>query len=261
VKQRILAALIALPLVLIPIWLGGLWWVALVTLLAVWAGWELYSLLAQSGYPASLWLGIPWLLLLVYTGWQPQRLPLAPILVLGVIATLIRALYRTEKPLVYWLSTLAGALYLGTLIAQITALRLAPDGLWWLLLGLLITWGNDTLAYLVGITLGRHKLWPRLSPKKTWEGTLGGWVTAALISGAMLASTPLPGSFALGLLIGLGGGVLALFGDLSVSMIKRQAGVKDSSHLFPGHGGLLDRLDSILFVIPYISLVMQLLTR
>ncbi len=260
-KQRILAALIALPLVLVPIWLGGLWWVALVTVLAVWAVWELYSLLAQSGYPASLWLGIPWLLLLVYTGWQPQRLPLAPILVLGVIATLIRALYRTEKPLAYWLSTLAGGFYLGILLAQITALRLAPDGLWWLLLGLLITWGNDTLAFLVGITLGRHKLWPRLSPKKTWEGTLGGWAAAALIGGAMLAFTPLPGDFALGLLIGLGGGILALFGDLSVSMIKRQAGVKDSSHLFPGHGGLLDRLDSILFVVPYISLVMQLLTR
>ncbi len=260
-KQRILAALVALPLVLIPIWLGGLWWVGLVTVIAILAGFEYYSLLAQGGYRTARWLGLVWLLSLVYSSWLPQQFPLPLTMAFGLVITLIYALYQVDQPLINWTATVAGAAYLGILIGQILALRLAQEGLWWLMLGLLITWGNDTLAYLTGITLGRHKLWPRLSPKKSWEGTVGGWITAALIGGFMMAYTPLSGGFGLGLLIGLGGGVLALFGDLSVSMIKRQVGAKDSGRLFPGHGGMLDRLDSILFVVPYIFQVMLLLTQ
>jgi phosphatidate cytidylyltransferase len=104
----------------------------------------------------------------------------------------------------------------------------------------------------VGVTLGRHKLWPRLSPKKTWEGTIGGWIGAALIGGG-LAWWLLPEvHWWVGVGLGAIGGILALFGDLSISMVKRQVGVKDSGKLFPGHGGMLDRLDSILFVLPFI---------
>jgi phosphatidate cytidylyltransferase len=104
-------------------------------------------------------------------------------------------------------------------------------------------------------------MWPRLSPKKTWEGTIGGWIGAAL-TGALLAwLLPLGLAVWEGALIGLLGGVLGLAGDLSISMVKRQVGVKDSGRFFPGHGGMLDRLDSMSFVIPFVYQAAILLTR
>jgi phosphatidate cytidylyltransferase len=129
--------------------------------------------------------------------------------------------------------------------------------MWWLLMAILITWSNDTLAYFTGVTIGKHKLWPRLSPKKSWEGTVGGFLGAALAGGLVAMLSPLSIGFGLGALIGLIGGILALFGDLSISMVKRQVGVKDSGHLIPGHGGMLDRLDSVLFVVPFVYLVVN----
>lgn len=145
------------------------------------------------------------------------------------------------------------------LIGEILALRFVDNGLWWFLLGLLITWANDTVAYFVGVWFGKNRLWPRLSPKKTWEGTISGWAGAALMSGCIAWLTPLPIHFGIGALLGAIGGILALFGDLSISMLKRQVGVKDSSALFPGHGGMLDRLDSILFVLPFLYHVVLIL--
>jgi phosphatidate cytidylyltransferase len=144
------------------------------------------------------------------------------------------------------------------MMAQVLALRLSPEGLWWLLFGLLITWTNDTAAYFVGVTIGRHKLWPRLSPKKTWEGTIGGWVAATLLGGMLALWLPLSKSLVYGAGLGALCGVLALFGDLAISMVKRQVGVKDSGKLFPGHGGMLDRIDSVLFVLPFLYQALSL---
>jgi phosphatidate cytidylyltransferase len=134
-------------------------------------------------------------------------------------------------------------------------LRQLPDGFWWLLYGLLIGWTNDSAAYFTGVTLGRRRLWPRLSPKKTWEGTVAGWIGAALMGGLLMTVLPVQMSVVYGALLGAVGGVFALFGDLAVSMVKRQVKVKDSGHLIPGHGGFLDRLDSLLFVLPLVYYV------
>ena len=138
-----------------------------------------------------------------------------------------------------------------------------PDGQWWLIFGFLVTWANDSVAYFVGTNLGRHKLWPRLSPKKTWEGTVGGWIGAAATGGLLIWFTPLGDDVPVlfGVVVGLFCGVLGLFGDLSISMLKRQAGVKDSGVFFPGHGGMLDRLDSLLFVLPFVYQVLLLWQR
>jgi phosphatidate cytidylyltransferase len=111
---------------------------------------------------------------------------------------------------------------------------------------LLCTWGADTFAYLVGSRWGRHKLWPRLSPKKSWEG-LAGSVLGSLL-GAVGVAVLFNLSWASCLFLGLIIPVVDLFGDVSISMMKRDVGVKDSSNLFPGHGGFLDRIDSLLFV-------------
>ncbi len=107
------------------------------------------------------------------------------------------------------------------------------------------TWSADTGAHMIGSQMGRHKITPSLSPKKSWEGLLGGVVLGSLVNtiAAALLRLPLIHGAALGLI----GATFGLLGDLSISMIKRQVGVKDSGKIIPGHGGVLDRLDSLLF--------------
>ena len=118
-------------------------------------------------------------------------------------------------------------------------------------LALLGTWITDTGAYFVGRTMGRHPFFPKISPKKTLEGAIGGWVagvvTVMLLGAGWLDLSP-PHGFALGTLLALG----ATFGDLAESVLKRQVDVKDSGNLIPGHGGMLDRIDSLLFVMPIV---------
>ena len=148
--------------------------------------------------------------------------------------------------------TVAGIVYLGWLGSYLLDLRQLHQGGWWLMLILPIVWGGDTGAYSIGAIYGRHKMTPRLSPKKSWEGYFAGLFTSILV-GAFFAYafsslgpeplggliTPLQGGF-LGLVIG----GLAPLGDLGESMLKRQGGLKDSSNVFPGHGGFFDRIDS-----------------
>ncbi len=254
-KQRVLVAVVLLPPVLYAVWQGGAWWIGLVLVVAGLGGYEYYDLLGRGGMQPARWLGTAWLLALVLSAQRPALF--ATVLTGGLIASLVRSLYQVDRPLINWAGTVAGTVYLGTMMGQAMVLRLLPDGLWWLLLALAATWLNDTSAYLVGISLGRHRIWPRLSPKKSWEGTLGGLGIAA-VGGSLVAwLSPLPLHPGWGALLGAGAGILAFFGDLSISMVKRQVGVKDSGRLFPGHGGMLDRLDSLLFVIPAISLIAQ----
>jgi phosphatidate cytidylyltransferase len=149
--------------------------------------------------------------------------------------------------------TLAGALYLGWLGGYLVSLRNLPEGTWWLLLVLPSVWLADSGAYFIGRSYGRRKLSPRLSPQKTWEGYLGGILvgvpgTAGLVylwqiwAGPEFTISPVQGAL-LGLLLS----GLPTLGDLGESMIKRQAGAKDSSSLLPGHGGVFDRIDSWLW--------------
>jgi phosphatidate cytidylyltransferase len=257
VTTRIIVGLIAAPIVLAPIWFGGIWALLLILFVALFGGLELYAMLEQGGYRPVRLIGLIWIAALVLAGWQPT-LPLAPPLIsLGLILVLVFALFQPEKPVTVWMGTSIAAIYLGLMLGQALALRLLSNGLWWFLFALLITWINDTAAYFVGVTLGRHKLWPRLSPKKTWEGTLGGWVAAGMLGGILALFTPLEPSFFVGALLGMVSGIFALLGDLSISMVKRQVGVKDSGHFFPGHGGMLDRIDSILFVLPFVYQVVR----
>jgi len=149
-------------------------------------------------------------------------------------------------------ATMTGIVYVGWLGSYLLDLRELPQGNWWLMLVLPVVWGAYTGAYSIGAAYGKHKMTPRLTPKKSWEGYFAGLFTSVLV-GAFFAYafsslghqplggliTPVQGAF-LGLLIG----TLAPLGDLGESMLKRQGGLKDSSNVFPGHGGFLDRLDT-----------------
>jgi phosphatidate cytidylyltransferase len=149
--------------------------------------------------------------------------------------------------------TVAGILYFGWIGGYLIDLRNLPEGMWWVLLVLPSVWLADTGAYLVGSRFGRHKLSPRLSPKKSWEGYLAG-IACAILGAPLLALgfqalgaspvviTPQRSAWLGGVL-----SVLTLLGDLGESMIKRQVGAKDSGKLLPGHGGVFDRIDSWLW--------------
>jgi phosphatidate cytidylyltransferase len=145
----------------------------------------------------------------------------------------------------------AGYLYLPLLLAFLVRLHALPDGRDWIYVAFLIAWSGDTCAYFAGRALGRHKLYPLISPGKTLEGALGGLAGSFLgVLGAKLTFFPdltLWDSAALALV----GGVLGQVGDLCESMLKRSYAVKDSGTIMPGHGGLLDRIDALLFILPY----------
>lgn len=146
---------------------------------------------------------------------------------------------------------LFGAVYIGFMFAYILLLRFIPqDGLGYVLFAFLVTWANDSAAYFVGIKFGKHKLSPRISPKKSVEGSLGGLgggLIAAVVVHFFFAK-PLPHLLILAVLVVVAG----QFGDLIESIIKRNAGVKDSGSFLPGHGGVLDRFDSLLLAAPVV---------
>lgn len=147
---------------------------------------------------------------------------------------------------------LGGALYLAV---GLTALGVLWQGApRWLIAAILGTWAADTVGYLVGSLIGRHKVAPRISPGKSWEGSLAGFAAAAAVVALLIGD----GDTA-AVVVALGLGPVALAGDLFESWLKRRAGAKDSGGLLPGHGGILDRIDSLLFVGPFVAIVLALL--
>jgi len=198
---------------------------------------------------------------------------LAGLLTVLLVAMLLAELRRgaSKQTLVNASSTLLGVLYIGWLGAHVVALRELPwslglpyaEGMGFALLPFFLAWTCDTAAYLVGRAWGRHQLAPGVSPQKSVEGALGG-LLAAIAAGALARAWFAPflswgAALALGALVG----VFAQLGDLVESLLKRDAETKESSSLIPGHGGVLDRFDSILFAAPlvYYFLVWEVFAR
>lgn len=174
---------------------------------------------------------------------------------LVLVATLVFYLFRhhvNEVVLSQVAATVFTVLYTGLLLSFLGLIRDLPSGASWLLLVLASTFGADTGAYLVGRTVGRHKLAPHVSPGKTIEGLIGGM--AMSVVAALICRMLIPGVLTVGdcFWVGLAVGFIGPLGDLSESMLKRSVGVKDSGSLIPGHGGLLDRIDALLFTAPFV---------
>jgi phosphatidate cytidylyltransferase len=143
--------------------------------------------------------------------------------------------------------TLAGIFYLGWLGAFFFSLRDLPHGQWWFLVALPAVWLADAGAFLFGRKFGRHRMAPLVSPNKTWEGYIGGIITGTLLTVLLAALWQLAAPairIEVAAVLGLVIAMVTPLGDLGESMIKRQFGVKDSSNILPGHGGMMDRIDS-----------------
>jgi phosphatidate cytidylyltransferase len=237
------------------------------------AVWEFYRICEAKGLRTYKVWGVIGTLALVSGSWffyrQPQRLQLSydfDILILLVFAlgVFIRQFPQKLNPqgIETMAVTLFGLIYVAWLGNFITRINFAsPHGRYFIMLLVVVTKFTDMGAYIIGSIMGRHKLIPRISPKKTWEGTVGG--VAFAVGGAFLCRWVMPVEMAAltslhAVVIGLLLGVAAVIGDLAESLIKREAGVKDSSTILPGHGGCLDMIDSLLFTAPLLYVYMRL---
>lgn len=260
---RILVGITLIPVVLLLAWAGGVSVVAFVDVVIVLGLWEFYRMAAAKGLDPNRPLGLLGAVAISWSAWfdggRAATGLMAGVVLLAVTLEIIRK--RPSSALLNAASTVLGVLYVGWLSSYLILLRALPsthptfderDGMGALLIALLIPWGCDTAAYFTGRGIGRHPLIPRVSTGKTVEGAIGGLVGALV---GVAAVRPFWASFlslADCLVLGLAGGALAQIGDLAESLMKRDAQMKDASHVIPGHGGVLDRFDSVLFTAPFV---------
>jgi phosphatidate cytidylyltransferase len=244
---RLATAAAGIPLLLLLAWAGGLWLTALVVTVALLGIQELYGL---GGVDRQWTQRLPGLALAAFLVLAGRELGVwAVLLVVAGLLVLLVAHRWTSASARSWLLTLAGPLYLGGALSHALLLRELDQGAAWLLLAVLTTFAVDTKAYFTGRALGRHRMAPRISPGKTWEGAVGGLVGGIGTAMVLVWVFDLPLELALAPLLGLGVAVVAQAGDLFESAIKRAAGAKEAGHLLPGHGGILDRLDSVVLAL------------
>ena len=259
-KKRVITALWGIPLLTAIIWYGEPWFTILIAIWGVLAAFEFYRLVAASKVPPLTYFGLVWTLLFIISRNSDLLSIIKPhfdlnlltplLLTSAVLLSLIWLLLRVqEKAFTGWAWTIAGILYVGWLLSYLVAIRGVDDGRNWVFLALFATFASDTAAFFTGRALGRYKLAPHISPSKTREGTTGGILAAIIVSLLFMLPTPLrlPFNWGQAILLGLLVSIFGQLGDLAESLFKRNMGVKDSSQLLPGHGGFLDRMDSIVF--------------
>jgi len=254
-RRRTLTALGLAAVGLPAIIYGGVFYFLLIAIILAGSAWEYVRMFRAVHDEPDQIITVGGVLVLVTARFffVQAAIPLFVLLVLLAMAVHIIAYERgRDRAPVDFAVTVAGVVYLGWLGSYLLDLRQLPQGGWWLMIILPIIWAGDTGAYAIGSAYGRHKMTPRLSPKKSWEGYFAGLFTSVIV-GAFFSYafsslgpeplagmiTPLQGGF-----LGLAIGALAPLGDLGESMFKRQGGLKDSSNIFPGHGGFFDRIDS-----------------
>jgi phosphatidate cytidylyltransferase len=293
--KRVLVGVVAAPIAIGIVLAGGAALAALLAVVAALAAWELFRIANASGLRPLADVGvliagvIPLVVhahfLGLYAGEPPlSGTSLAVLAMLVLLAAAVWARGVNGKPLGAVAVTAFGAFFVGGTLSYAYALRYSdytfgdaalrlaghnvnvPSGALVLILPLVLTWASDIGAFAVGRTIGSHRLIPAVSPGKSVEGAIGGLVTSILISW-LYVTTLLHPATSLALRGGVFGALLfgaiisavAQLGDLTESLLKREAGVKDSSALIPGHGGVLDRVDSLLFVLPVAYVLLGLM--
>jgi phosphatidate cytidylyltransferase len=267
-RQRAISAAVLVPPLLVILALGGIWIAAIVAVATGLAAIEIFRLARAAGYPSLAALGTVLAVAVVIDAAYPQVVQGSGLL-LGAIGLMLVAVaaFASRDPregLATWMTTVFGAFYVALLGFVVRLGQAAPPlsggsplaalgaERGWILLLVLGVWAFDTGAYLVGRRFGQRRFLTHISPSKTYAGLIGGLVAVTVVVAALLWGLGQP--VAMGLLLGPLIGLAAQAGDLAESMIKRAAGAKDSGDLIPGHGGILDRIDSFLFAAPVVTL-------
>lgn len=256
---RTLTTVVTVPLVLYAVFLGREALLAVVLAIIILALQEFFHLGQSRGLKPLVIEGTAAVVALLFLAFSLSSFPSLlfwrnvfawPITLLAVVWLFSELAYNriflVDSSLTY---TIKGVLYFGWFPSYFILLRNLPRGQWAFFFLLLAVWVFDSAAYFIGVAFGRHKIWPAISPKKSWEGLIGGLVFCCLTT--WLVGLPLGLPWEHCLVLGLLLGVLAQAGDLVESHWKRWAGVKDSGNVLPGHGGLLDRLDSFIITAPF----------
>jgi phosphatidate cytidylyltransferase len=268
VRERATSAAVLVPILLIVLVLGGAAFSIAVAVITVLAAREVFVLLRSAGFPALPVLGSVLALTVVVDAAVPRVLEGSGLLLtaIGIVLVAVAAFIRTDPRdgLATWMATTFGALYVGMLAFVLRLEHAAPPTAdtaplaalgaerGWVLLLLLAVWSYDTGAYLVGRRFGRERFLTHISPSKTYAGLIGGVLAATVVVGLLLVGLGQPIWHAA--ILGPIAALAAQAGDLAESMLKRAAGAKDSGTLIPGHGGMLDRVDSFLFAAPVVTL-------
>lgn len=268
--RRVAFALVAIPAALALVWQGGWWLTGLVSVVAFLGTREVYRFARQKGTRPFGGIGLPAAALLPVAVWMaigPEQwawtgvLPFAPLAILVLLGVALATRRPDQHPMAAVAVTWFGVAYAAVLPSFLLALRHGNglgerswQGVWLAFFPLVLTWACDTAAMFGGKLLGGAKLAPVVSPGKTWSGAIVGAVAAVAVAPGFYALALKPFGVMLALwqvlLVGLVVGIVGQVGDLAESLLKREAGMKDSSELIPGHGGVLDRFDSLYFVLP-----------
>ena len=257
-RQRVAVAIVLLPIGMAAIYYGGIAYILLITLLLGLAAWEYAQLFSAGGHQPSGVLVV--LGTLAYSVQQSLNYYFdSPFLddiawltsILAIISItyhLIQYERGRDQTATDFAITISGILYIGLLGSYLIRLRSLPEGVWWVLIALPAVWFADSGAYFYGRVYGKHKLSPRLSPRKSWEGYIAGIIVSILGTAGFAAMWTLPAgpgteiTALRGAILGVVISIIAPLGDLGQSMVKRQFDIKDSSNLIPGHGGAFDRI-------------------
>ena len=245
---RIVTAVIGISALIAVLLVGTSAVAALIMVLAVASGWELADMVRARRTCPLRWFLLAWPISFVAAGWLIAEdvtgwwVMLAAFLI-GTVPAIGILLTGRRTAFVY---AIAAGPYVGIALAHTPILRSVDDGAQWLALAVIVIFAADSAAMLVGVTVGRHKLSPQISPKKTWEGVAGGLIGGAVAAVVADAVFDLEIASAMAVVLGFVMALTGTLGDLGESAFKRHAGVKDSGFLVPGHGGVLDRLDSLI---------------
>jgi phosphatidate cytidylyltransferase len=255
---RVASGFVAVPLLLGVAYLGDPIYGAFITLACAYAAWELRGMLRAGGYVPQAFALFGLAILLPLDAWlRPDTFALGTdgllLLTVVLVASLIALLFNptlSDRTLVGWALSVGLALYVGALMQFYIPLRHLPAQVpgFWVMALLVLSWACDSSAFFIGRAFGRTRLAPGISPNKSVEGAIAGLIAPALVGPLIGLTQGLPLLLMAG--YGLAIAVATIVGDLVESLIKRQTGVKDSGVLIPGHGGLLDRMDSLLFCAP-----------
>jgi phosphatidate cytidylyltransferase len=253
-KQRIVTGLLAGVVFLTLLFLGGYWFCGLMVIMAIIGYREYLRMNRLNIHKISAYVGLAGLLITVLP-WRSMGFAVNYEFIWWLLLLVLFAytVYSKNKVAIDQVALLfAGVVYIGYGFHAMIAARLVEHGLFWTLLVFICIWATDSGAYFTGYAMGKHLLWPAISPKKTVEGSLGGIVLA--IVAAIIFSLCAPHLLTIGKAIelGLAIGIIGQIGDLIQSAYKRAKGIKDTGNILPGHGGILDRVDSWLIVFPFL---------